>query len=69
MRRAIGLMGILIMALSAVGCARLACEWRWRTEMAPRFERSASADGLTRRDLAAGRGAFKEDFLELCLSQ
>jgi hypothetical protein len=52
----------------AMGCARLTCEYRWRTEMAPRLEPLQGATAATRRDADAGRAAFKRDYLEACAS-
>lgn len=54
-------------ALAQGGCARLACEWEWRAFAAERMEPLRGADRTTRRELDAGRAAFKQDFLEACL--
>lgn len=54
-------------ALVQGGCARLACEWQWRTFASERMEPLRGADRMTRRELDAGRAAFKQDFLEACL--
>ncbi|WP_447859717.1 hypothetical protein [Nitrospira calida] len=65
-RRGLAGLGLICAGLALASCARLACEWRWRTEMAPRLAPARDADAATRRDLEAGRAAFKQDFLEAC---
>lgn len=65
-RRTGAALAVLGAALALASCTRLACEWRWRTEMAPRLAPARDADAATRRDLEAGRAAFKRDFLEAC---
>jgi hypothetical protein len=60
---------LIVLGATLSSCARVACEWEWRTTMAQRLVPAREADRLTRQEIRRGQAAFKQDFLDVCLGR